>query len=988
MIGHAAGADGETRMDTLRAPFTASSAQATALSLAALLAIAIFAVDTFVPLGMAIAVLYVIVLLLSLRYLSERGVLIVSAACFGLTLISYVVQHGVGLEGAHAVRLLVSLFAIAITLLLAIQNVRATGGLREQAQLLDLTHDTIFVRNMSDVITYWNRGAEALYGWRSDQAIGKVSHQLLQTTFPAPFETINADLLRSGRWEGEIVHATRDGRRLTVSSRWSLQRDRQGRPLAVLETNNDITERIAAERKLLQAERELRRTIDTIPTLAWKAGRDGAAEYLNKRWLDYTGLSNEQGLVWGWMDAIHPDDREPIAHRWSAILASGRPGEAEVRLRRVDGTFRWFLFRAEPFHDESGKLLGWYGTNTDIEDRRQAEERLRQAEGELRITLDTIPALVVISNPTGRIEAANARWGEEGFSDKDLRTDLSPLLHPDDLAQFSRVQARSFETNAPYEVEVRLRRANGEHRWYLMRAVTRRDETGRAIKRYVVATDIEDRKRAEESQARAERELRATIDTIPAMVLRAQPDGKVDFVNARWAEHGFSEEALLSDWSALVHPEDIDALTEKRNRSLETGDFYESEARFRRADGSYQWFLIRAVGLRDETGRVIMRYSTATDIEDRKRAEDALRHSEALLAETQEMSHTGSVGLDVSTGELFWSAEGARIFGFDPSVKPEMEQVLARVHPDDLWLAHRSIERSYNGEPDTPFDFRLVMPDGSLKYVHAVSHASRDPSEDRVLRALMDVTAARTAEAALHQSRTELAHVTRVTTLGELTASIAHEVNQPLAAIVTNAEVSLRLLKRSPPDLAEVRRALEDIIGNGKRTSEIIRRIRTLSRKTEPQRAALDVNDVIEEVIPLVRGELQSHRASLRLELGPGLPAVLADRVQLQQVMINLVVNGMEAMSGVSGRARNLVVRSRLGGTEEVLVEVQDSGVGFDPESGTHLFDAFYTTKPDGMGMGLSICRSIIEDHGGRLWASPNSGPGATFHFSLPQSQP
>jgi C4-dicarboxylate-specific signal transduction histidine kinase len=244
------------------------------------------------------------------------------------------------------------------------------------------------------------------------------------------------------------------------------------------------------------------------------------------------------------------------------------------------------------------------------------------------------------------------------------------------------------------------------------------------------------------------------------------------------------------------------------------------------------------------------------------------------------------------------------------------------------------------------------------------------------------VTAARKAEAALHQSRTELAHVTRVTTLGELTTSIAHEVNQPLAAIVMNGEVCLRLLERSPRDVAEVRKALDDIISNGKRTSEIVRRIRALASPAETERTVLDINDVVEEAVPLVRGELQSHRASLRLELEPGLPAVLGDRVQLQQVIINLVVNGMEAMA-TTDRTRTLIVRSELGATDDVVVAVQDSGIGFDAGDEDRLFDAFFTTKKHGMGMGLSICRSIIEDHGGRLWASRNPGPGATFHFSL-----
>jgi C4-dicarboxylate-specific signal transduction histidine kinase len=240
------------------------------------------------------------------------------------------------------------------------------------------------------------------------------------------------------------------------------------------------------------------------------------------------------------------------------------------------------------------------------------------------------------------------------------------------------------------------------------------------------------------------------------------------------------------------------------------------------------------------------------------------------------------------------------------------------------------------------------------------------------------------AEEALHKTQTELAHVARMTTLGELTASIAHEVNQPLAAIVTNGDVCMRWLDREVPDLAEVRGALDDMISNGRRASEIIYRLRALSRRTEIQKAALDINDAIREVIPLLQHEVLSHRVSLRLELALTLPAVLGDRVQLQQVIINLIVNGMEAMAPVTDRSRELVVRSQLDASGEVLIAVEDSGIGIDPENAKRLFNAFFTTKPSGMGMGLSICRSIIENHDGRLWASRNAGHGATFQFALP----
>jgi len=256
--------------------------------------------------------------------------------------------------------------------------------------------------------------------------------------------------------------------------------------------------------------------------------------------------------------------------------------------------------------------------------------------------------------------------------------------------------------------------------------------------------------------------------------------------------------------------------------------------------------------------------------------------------------------------------------------------------------------------------------------------------QDEGVAFVLDLTQRKHAEEALRKAQAELAHVTRVTTLGELTASIAHEVNQPLAAVVNAAVACLRWLDRGSPDLDEARRAAEWIIKEGNRASEVIRRVRALAKKTDIEKVPFDVNDVVKEVIALVQHELISHRVSLRMELAPTLPMILADRVQLQQVIINLVMNGIEAMQSVTDRSRELVIGSHQDETHRVLVTVTDSGVGISAENADRMFNAFFTTKSSGMGMGLSICRSIVEAHGGRLWATANVPHGATFQFTLP----
>jgi signal transduction histidine kinase len=374
------------------------------------------------------------------------------------------------------------------------------------------------------------------------------------------------------------------------------------------------------------------------------------------------------------------------------------------------------------------------------------------------------------------------------------------------------------------------------------------------------------------------------------------------------------------------------------------------------------------------------------EIADRKRAAEQLRRSEAYLAEAQRLSQTGVFGWTPSTGDLHWSDESFRIFEIDPTVKPTVELALQRVHPDDRALVRQLIDEASRGEKGFDVMHRLLMPNGSVKYVHVVSHAVTDGAGNlEVVGALMNITAAKRAEDAFHRAQAELSHVTRVATLGELTASITHEVNQPLASIVTNAETGLRWLARATPNIEEARSALERIIRDAHRASAVVRRTRELYKKADSEKARLDINDVISDAILLVQRQATNSEVSLRVELSPELPAISGDRVQLQQVVINLVINGVEAMQDIADRPRELWIRSRLHDEGGVLVAIEDAGVGIAPEDIDRLFQAFFTTKRTGMGMGLSISRSIIESHGGCVWAVPNAGPGATFNFALPR---
>jgi PAS domain S-box-containing protein len=1315
---------------------------------------------------------------------------------------------------------------------------QAEASLREHAELLNLTHDAMFVRDMGAAIKYWNRGAEEMYGWTAEEALGKSALELLKTISSVPLEQIDSQVLRTGRWEGELVHHRRNGTPVVVASRLALQRDEQGAPVAILATTTDITERKRVEQARQDLEEQWRAAFEANPTMYFIIDAAGVILSVNPVGAEQLGWDVAELIGQPVLNVFHEADRAFVqGNADQAFRQPGRVMRWKARKVRKDGSMLWVRESANAVVLRSRPVL--LVACEDITERKHAEDALRESEERFRTLVQFSFDVYWESDAQHRFtrQEYSARFGRAPAPGSEIgktRWEV-PYLEPDEEAW--RQYRAALDAHVPFrDFELARSTPGGGKRHVSVSGLPMFDEAGCFIGYRGVGRDITERKRAEEALRRSEKELREVLETMPAIAFVTNADGSGVLVNRRGSDYtGFSPSGW--NWQAAVHPEDLPGYLEARTKRMATGEPFEQEARFRRADGEYRWFLSRAVPVRSDDGSILKWYGVLTDIEDRKRAEEerrahmwflesmnrvnramqgtndlekmmsdvleavleifacdrawltypcdpeaarwravmeqarpefpgafslgadlpldtdvatvfrtaraasgavsfgpgcelqlpaqltetfsirsvlamalypkgdqpylfglhqcsrprawttqeerlfeeighrladaltsllifrSLRESERKLEEAQRMAHLGHWEADLDIGCVTASEEAFRIHGLRRPESGQLEgRLLDLVHPDDRERVEQANEAGVQGGPRFDMEYRVVRPDGKVRVVHNSADVARDPSgrprrffgivqdmtelrhaeeelresESRyrhifqgasvsiweedlsaveaaidalkaqgvrdfrrhlaahpefvrqalamvkvidvndatiklfgaqskeelmtslprlvlpeteqlfahelcalaegrtsftaetvratlkgdklsvlltiafppqpakfgsTLVSIMDITERKRAEyltrqmfesaadgvavigrdyryqrvnavyernwrmpaekivgmhvadllgtevfertmkpsldrclageqftvaewfttelgrfylsvsysplrldserleaalvitrdltdhvlasEALREAQAALARVNRVTTLGVLAASIAHEVNQPLGAMVASAGSCARWLGARPPELEKAQRSLERIARDGKRASEVIDRIRALVMRQPPRRDRVDVNQTILDVIALTRDQMRRNDVALEKTLAEGLPPVWGDKVQLQQVILNLIVNAVEAMSAPGDRPRQLVI----GASEAeggVCIEVRDSGPGIVPEIADKLFEPFHTSKAQGIGMGLSISQSIIEAHGGKLWSAPNLPHGAVFRFSLP----
>jgi PAS domain S-box-containing protein len=633
--------------------------------------------------------------------------------------------------------------------------------------------------------------------------------------------------------------------------------------------------------------------------------------------------------------------------------------------------------------------------------QRRTEEALQESERQLRQIIDTVPSFLWSADPTGEPTYVNQRALDySGMRFEEFKHGgWEVFIHPADFPGTMNAFGHAIETGTSYETVHRLRRWDGEYRWHQARGDPLRDRDGRIIQWYGLAVDIDDAGKAEDRLRRSEAYL--------AEAQRISHTGSYAFSPVTrqllyWSEEcyriwGFDPVQGLPDREIAaqrIHPDDRERVYKETQEARRQKRDFTLEFRIVLPDGTVKYLECDEHHLFSARGELVEAMGTNVDVTERKRAEDTLRRGEAWLAQAQKLSHTGTWVLDGATRHfLYWSDESYRIWGLDPlKGLPTRDDMWERIHPDDRERVWGEVQEALREKRDFLAEFRILLPDGTVKWLEANTHHEFSPLGAllEVVCTNIDVTERNRAQderERLGQLEADLAHINRLSMMGELAASLSHEILHPIATARNNARAGMRFLEMSPPNLSEVKEALGCVVRDADRAKDIVGRIRSQIKRAPPQKERFDLHEAINEVIVMVRSAIAKDAISVNTRLMDGLGPVQGDRVQLQQVLVNLILNAVEAMSSVEDGARELSIRTEQGQTGGVLVAVHDSGPGIDSVNLERIFEPFYTTKTSGIGMGLSICQTIINGHGGRLWMSANEPRGAVFQFTLPAVQ-
>jgi PAS domain S-box-containing protein len=730
---------------------------------------------------------------------------------------------------------------------------------------------------------------------------------------------------------------------------------------------------------------EFRRVADTIPGCILVADADGKVLYANKTFVALLGRPLEEFLGEAWLNSVEPAFLEEARTKWYDCIRARVRLDVTWRFRVHDGTYRWQHLRADPpCHEDAGGDR-WYLLGVDVDDQFRVREALQASEREAREILDRVPAMISIRTDEG-VAYTNKRLSDYvGAVITDLRDEsYLDYTHPDDRAAMVAEHIKS-PNKGPNDIIYRLRGKDGIYRWFHTRAEPYFNEDGSIYRWCALNSDIDDLYRSRELLREREFQLNLLTETLPAILWKADLNGRITYINKKTVEHsgltldGFQEKS----WIDLIHPDDVADTLARWNELLAGGDGYDIVSRLLCADGQYHWFHISAAVVRDEAGNRIAFHGVMLDTTRLKRAEMALQQSEEEMLRLMDTVPTMIWSMSPDGNSVFTNKVGRELTGASVD-EIQNGKCLERVHPEDRELVSREFAKSLATGNSFGAEHRLQKQDGTWRWFLSRAEPSRDHHGNivRWFGVTLDIHDRKVAEGRLRELRANLSRTSRASIVAEISASIAHELNQPLSSLLSNAQACFRWLNAATPNIENAVISIERVVRDGRAADAAIRNIRSLYKQQPTVKASFNMVELLGEVVGLLKEDATRRSTLIEYEFDDPVLEVLVDRYQIQQIIINLVTNAIDAMQDID---RQPLLRVRIRNLEggHVLTEFIDNGPGLPNDCADKIFDAFVSTKENGMGIGLAISRSIVEAHDGELWAANNPGFGATFSLLL-----
>ncbi len=853
------------------------------------------------------------------------------------------------------------------------------------ARLLDLAFEPVMVRHFNGEISYWNRGAGELYGYSSEEAIGAVSHDLLKTVFPLLRQDFDKQLVKEGVWIGELIHTARDGRKIIVESRQQLFEQPDGRRL-VLETNRDITTRETQYRTLFEGMQEgagfCRMIYDeqSQPVDWVYLDVNPALEKI----LGIAGMTGQRNSdLFPGMKESNPE----LFETFGRVSKTGMPDTLEGYLHGLD---MWVYLSV--FSPARGHFIA---IGKDISDRKRQEEELFRSRNQLKFFVEQVPASVAMLDKDLRYVSFSRRWLDDyGLGNQDLtgrhHYDVFPEIRnkPDWQAVHQRALAGKVERND----EDHFIREDGTDSWIRWEVRPWLDVAGEIGGILIFSEDISQRKKAESELRQVKERLEHLLTAGPAVIYACKPDGDfgATFVsNNIESQLGYAPEEFLiqSDfWAGHIHPDDAQRVFAGLPKLFETGR-HSHEYRFLHKNGTYRWMLDELRLVRDADGKPLEIIGAWHDITELKLAEEELRENEQSLRLSLDAARMGMWDWNLGTDALWWDDREYELFGILPGeFSGYAAQAFERIHPDDREKARKAVMDAISAGGLFDTEFRVIHPDGSIHWLAARGQGVA-AGVNRMVGVNYDITGLKQAERERDKyTRMEnMAQMHRLHIAGEFAALLAHQLNQPLTAIRSFAEAGIARLRKGKLEPEQMRETLNDVVTQSERAAGSIRDLRKFLARQPQEMTPGDINAEVNAACMLMDIMARGRKIKIKLNLAVDLPLVSMRTSQIEQIIVNLMENAMDAINQEKDKPNggSIEINTHLDAdNREIVIDILDSGPGLDEEAVGRVFDPLYTTKKNGIGMGLVISRSIVADHGGRIWAEP--GSGGRFFFTLP----